>query len=892
MKKTSILAVIALVLAFFMTGCEDGSPKDNSSGPTKWTKGLDDLAVDAANDYGVLEYTFSATDPKAASYTLYYIEGDEADRAKIIADGQNKTVQPAAAASPGTITGLDNGKTYSIVVVAKYGKLADTYSEVQKAATILAQWTTGSVDLDLEQGEDFGELVYSFSETDPEPDSYTLYYYKGITDNRQTIINNDKKIESAAVSGAINELDDDAVYSVVVVAEKDGYSPVYSGIEQAKTRGRWIEIITDLEVSEGDNHGELNYAFSATVPAADSYTLYFSTETDDADEIIDEDNSRTITTVTGTISGLADNTTYNIVIVAKKDNYKDAISNVDGAATKDFDVGEGDEWESEPGGLIVTRGANPGTLDYSFTAADPADDVTYTLYYIEGMATGAGSIINNPSVETVDTQGALSGTISGLASITTYSFIVKAEKDGYKDGYSNAAQATTIGVFAGAPSVTLSRVEERELNYTITPANPAEGVSYTLYWRNNTSVTISNGTPIQIPAGELSGTLTGLNAGSTSALGSTSQANYSVIVVATKESYIDAASAVNTLATFVAWHTPAVSLSVKKTPNDDELVFEITRAITYAGLLGNLNYGTHTLYYAEGDSFADAQAVIDAAIAAGTTRNLGTATTTGTITGLESGTTYSFVVQATGADRKPIRTAVQTATPGGELWRKFETVTETFQNFMGEKYDTGAGHGLISTVEVRSEAEAILSSDSSGVTLTYTERTIFIPSGLFSTAWGAMRGRYPIEMWTELRERTNDDIRHWITGGPCECTRTYKDPGCDITHNNGDRDGDLIWTVENGVLGQGAANGWGIDTTKQNLIGEGATINCAVNASANSFVTTITIPLDNYFNNTDYFELDGTSGEFSAKILFNSIVSDIMKTSKLFMSDTFTMQPL
>lgn len=181
-------------------------------------------------------------------------------------------------------------------------------------------------------------------------------------------------------------------------------------------------------------------------------------------------------------------------------------------------------------------------------------------------------------------------------------------------------------------------------------------------------------------------------------------------------------------------------------------------------------------------------------------------------------------------------------------WKKFKTTTETFETFMrnnpmGNKYDNSMS--LIKNVNVRSEAEATLVSDSSGISLTYTERTIFESSGfntpIFRIAWGPMQSRYPIEMWKELRERTNDKIREWIKGDD------------------------------------------NFDIAKKYNIGKGGAINATPNSNNRSFVMTITLPLDNA-----NFELMD-NGSLKADISFHKLISDIMKTSKLFRADAFIM---
>ncbi|MCL2043722.1 MAG: hypothetical protein FWG89_06245 [Treponema sp.] len=220
----------------------------------------------------------------------------------------------------------------------------------------------------------------------------------------------------------------------------------------------------------------------------------------------------------------------------------------------------------------------------------------------------------------------------------------------------------------------------------------------------------------------------------------------------------------------------------------------------------------------------------------------------------------------------------RTRIPDG-TWRKFDTVTETFRNFMGDKYDSGMS--AIANISVRSEAEAVFVSNASGVSLTYIERTIFQPTTLqlliFGPAWRPMQGRYPIEMWTELRERTNNGIRLWITGGN----------GTGVAH--GQADGDLIWIVESGFFGAGAASGWGFNVMKDYHIGGGATIHCTPNSSDRSYVMTITIPLDDYYHTAGVIAFNADTSELTTAIAFNPVVSNLLKTSKFFKSDTFTM---
>ena len=218
---------------------------------------------------------------------------------------------------------------------------------------------------------------------------------------------------------------------------------------------------------------------------------------------------------------------------------------------------------------------------------------------------------------------------------------------------------------------------------------------------------------------------------------------------------------------------------------------------------------------------------------------------------------------------------------GDASWRYFTTVTETFQNFMGAKYDSGMS--AIASVNVKSEAEAILVAGPFGATLTYTERTIFQPAGLqsltFSAAWGPMQRRYPIEMWTELKERTNDGIKQWISGG--DVMNPVPEPA------HGDKDGDLTWIVEAGFLGAGAAKGWAISTDVDYNI-DTALLRCLPPAS-NTYRLTVTIPLNDVFG-SGYFT-DNGNDTLSADFSSYPIISELLETAKFLKpAGTFTLE--
>lgn len=135
MRKLFLLGMVLIAISGFM-GCEtdpDSNP-DGPQTPTGWTKGLTNLTVTTGSFAGEIDYTFSATDPAADSYTIYWLEGSKNSANDIIngdaAKGGNKIVNPGT----GTIADLDPGKTYSIVVAAEKSTLEPAYSAVKTAA--------------------------------------------------------------------------------------------------------------------------------------------------------------------------------------------------------------------------------------------------------------------------------------------------------------------------------------------------------------------------------------------------------------------------------------------------------------------------------------------------------------------------------------------------------------------------------------------------------------------------------------------------------------------------------------------------------------------------------------------------------------------------------------
>ena len=104
------------------------------------------------------------------------------------------------------------------------------------------------------------------------------------------------------------------------------------------TSGSWNRGLNDFEVQTGDNPGEIKYKFTATDPAADSYTLYIGPGgLNKGDAIILLNNKKTVTPQSNftTLDGFTAGTSYSVVVEAKKGDNDYARSGVKQVTAKD-----------------------------------------------------------------------------------------------------------------------------------------------------------------------------------------------------------------------------------------------------------------------------------------------------------------------------------------------------------------------------------------------------------------------------------------------------------------------------------------------------------------------------------------------------------------------------
>jgi len=263
-----------------------------------------------------ITYTWTASNPVADSYDVYWKEGNDLT----VADVKTGT-KITGVSSGGEITGLTNGTAYSVVVMAnKAGYSVD--SAVQTATPSLASFTTAPI-LTLTAGNT--KITYTWTASNPAADSYDVYWKAG---NGLTAadIKTGTKITGATSGGEITGLTNGTVYSVVVTANKAGYNAVDSTVRTVTPSLASFTTAPTLTLTAGNT--KITYTWTASNPTADSYDIYWK-----AGSGLTVANVKTGTKITGvasggSISGLINGTAYSVVVTANKAGYNSIDSAV------------------------------------------------------------------------------------------------------------------------------------------------------------------------------------------------------------------------------------------------------------------------------------------------------------------------------------------------------------------------------------------------------------------------------------------------------------------------------------------------------------------------------------------------------------------------------------
>ena len=171
-----------------------------------------------------IQCNWTPSSPSAYSYNLYWREGSFTETADVKAGTKVED-----ASNGQSITGLTNGTLYSVVVTGVREGYNNITSEIRTAAPAPLSLTAPSLSVISSDKS----LKYTWSATNPAADSYDVYWKQGSITNVADV-KTGTKITGATSGGTINNLTNGTDYSVVVVANKAGYTSADSTVRTRK----------------------------------------------------------------------------------------------------------------------------------------------------------------------------------------------------------------------------------------------------------------------------------------------------------------------------------------------------------------------------------------------------------------------------------------------------------------------------------------------------------------------------------------------------------------------------------------------------------------------------------------------------------------------------------
>ena len=184
-----------------------------------------------------------------------------------------------------------------------------------------------------------GCLTVRWNDSDPNADTYDIYYRQGRFNTADEVIAGNR-LYNRASPFTIAGLANGRTYSVIVSANKTGYAPVNSGVKTGRPQA------PSIPGNENENENEEERDFTAPVfsiipsadriicewtdsDSADSYDIYYAEgEFNTAEEIKFEGWVNYNINSPYTISGIANGTLYSIIISANRDGYETIDSEV------------------------------------------------------------------------------------------------------------------------------------------------------------------------------------------------------------------------------------------------------------------------------------------------------------------------------------------------------------------------------------------------------------------------------------------------------------------------------------------------------------------------------------------------------------------------------------
>ena len=433
---------------------------------------------------------------------------------------------------------------------------------------------------------------------------YTLYYsessFAGVTDLTAAGITPVANI--TATSHTVSGLSNGTTYHFVVTASNAGGESAASSAGSATPQVPAPSAPSAPSLTPGNEQVAVSWA---TVSGADRYTLYYSQSsiTDvTASEVTAVPN---LTATSHTVRALTNGTTYYFAVRARNAGGDSAVSS-EASATPQVPT------PGVPSGLSLTAG--DAQVDASWTAVSGAS--RYTLYYSLSSFTS----LTASEVTAVPNLTGTSHTVSGLTNGRRYYFRVTATNAGGESAASGEVSAMPQVPAPGIPSGL--RLEAGDTQVAATWSSVSGATGYTLYYSSTETLAgnLTRSDVTSVPVTGTSHTVSGLTNGTI----------YYFVLAATN-----------------AGGESAVSREVSATPQvaapdtPRELKLTAGNAQVTATWTASSRAATYTLYRSE-SSF---EGVTDLT-AAGITRVENIIGTSQTVSELNNGTQYYFVVTA------------------------------------------------------------------------------------------------------------------------------------------------------------------------------------------------------------------------------------------------------
>ena len=575
--------------------------------------------------------TDNASPASAIRYRVYVATAPGAE------DFTTPTLTTAAGATGATVSGL-GARTYYVVVRAVDAAGNEDANTVERSAAPADTMAPAFAGLaSATPGPQSVTLAWSAATDNVTPQAQIEYLvYEASTPGGESYAAPSYVTPAGATSYAVGGLAPSTTYYFVVRARDQAGNIDTNTIEHAATTPSTTDTMppafAGAQAATATSAGAITLSWTAATdnvtPAASiTYLVYEATASGGESYA-----TPTYTTLAGAtsyaVTGLAPGTTYYFVVRAR-----DQAGNVDTNTVQVSATTAADTTPPMFAGLSSATATGANAISLAWTAA--TDDVTPSsqlVYLVYQSKTPGGENFAAPTYTTA--AGATSFAASGLASSTTYYYVVRARDAAGNidtntvEKSATTAADTTAPMFAGASSATPASPSSITLAWTAATDNstPQAQIVYLVY-QATTPGGESFATPTYTTApGATSFAVTGLAA---------STAYYFVVRAEDTSGNIDG-NTVQVSATTLADSTPPTfaGLTSASAASATSVALAWTAATDDVTPSSQITYLVYDATTSGGESFATP--VLTTAAGA----------TSATVTGLATSTTYYFVVRA------------------------------------------------------------------------------------------------------------------------------------------------------------------------------------------------------------------------------------------------------